>query len=65
MSLTTQQRKQLQDARDLIDALLNERGCSACLHLDGRTGKCDFWDAVVPVEARVAGCDMFEPEIPF
>ena len=65
MSLSHAERQTLQQMRDQIDALLNRRECSACLQFDGRTGKCEYWSQVVPVEAREAACDMFQDEIPF
>lgn len=65
MPLNPAERQMLSELRDRLDALLSAKGCTSCLNFDGRKGECTFWGAVVPVEAREAGCDNFIGEIPF
>lgn len=65
MPLNHAEREALQEMRDRLDALLSAKGCSSCLNFNGRKGECEFWGAIVPVEAREAGCDNFVGEVPF
>ncbi|MGE0209989.1 MAG: hypothetical protein AB7S42_12715 [Lysobacteraceae bacterium] len=41
------------------------RPCAQCLHFRPDTGHCAAWNAIVPPEARAAGCERWEEGVPF
>ena len=55
----------LQRALAIVQSLPTSTPCTACDHFDLSTGRCHVWRADVPAEARAAGCDKFEEQIPF
>ncbi len=55
----------LRHLEELLASMPAQTPCWACDHFDHEGAICRHWKAVVPVEARVAGCSAFEDLVPF
>lgn len=55
----------LERAIEILRALPVITPCDRCWAFNPDTGSCAHWQAVVPPEARAAGCAEFDESIPF
>lgn len=56
----------LQQQMEIIKSLPVATPCAACAHFSPDVGVCNKWAAIVPVEARAAGCEHWvDGEVPF
>ncbi len=55
----------LRHLEEVLASMPAQTPCWACDHFDPEGTFCLQWRAVVPVEARDAGCSAFEDLVPF
>jgi len=55
----------LHDAIHALERAPVVRPCAQCLHFRQDTGHCYVWNAIVPPDARAAGCEQWEEGVPF